>query len=634
VPFVGEEPGEDYDVVSGDIVELLDNSADVLYVKNRSKFFGGLSSQTNTQAIRSARRAISTRTQINIDGSIYAGEQLFGQKLLDMLVIGNGDVEMLRDQLHDQGESADPRFTLGPSGSPTGIHVGGRSDLYNWYRTLNYVEETVDIFAEMLTYASISIVDTEIDAVFVSGTTGTVPASGKLILEIGSTKEETVSYSSVSLNTLTGVYTFTLVDVATFSHDSGVSVRVSNTGEILIAPAGEISLLPLLQIASVRILDPVTFEPIGEPLPETSATSGTPGWYLTDHVDQNHMSANETKTLVIDEKTNFPGNPANFGNVDYGLLGGVTMFFDSGGNWSGYQGREIELTGGFGTVTRTVIGIVDPETVLLTGASLGFGSGTATISEAIAGNYNQYPVRVSFYTHTEIQELQDFLDEPRNRITTADIFSRAFFPVFVDFTYRYKGNGTEADVRNSLVDVIQTSAGQAVGESEGARFEYSDLVAAGYSEDLVNFVETPFEVKVTRVNEDGTVDIRYVNPGPNTVNNLSLTAALSGGELFITAERPASIDEFTMPQEGKLFLGAFTGTAETLEYVTVIQSGSSFTFVLREGQIVANAHGLGELIQVSVLDYEPDNVITDGVITDERTFRPYLGINTVVEKIE
>jgi hypothetical protein len=635
VPFVAEDAGDEYDVDPGEIIELVDSGADVLYVTNRSAFFGGIESQTNTEAVRSARRAVSTRTQIDINGAIYVVEQLFGQKMLDVLVIGNGDEEMLRDEMYDQGEGSDPRWTLGPAGTASGVHVGGRSDIYNWYRTLNYVEETVDIFGELLADSSIASVHTTIDAVFVAGTTGTVSATGKLTLEIGSTREEVISYSSFSYNALSGVYTFTLIGNTVFAHAAGTSVRVSNTGRISVAEDGEITVLPLLQIASVRVLDPVTFEPIGDPVPETTELSREPGWYLDDHIDQNHMSAKETKTLVLDEKATFQGNPAGSGTGDVAPFGGVDELYDPGFDFTGYQGREVELVhASFGTVTRTIIGVLSTDTVQLNSIDLGVESGVTWTIEAITGEYNQYPVRVSFYTHTEIQELQDYLDDGRNRITTSDIFSRAFFPVFVDFTLRYKGDGAEDLVRDNILNILQNSAGEAIGDSVGAKFDYSDLVAAAYADNLANYVETPFEVKVTRVNVDGSLSVSYVNPGPDTVNSLSLDGSLAGGEVFVEAERPASVAEFTMPAQGLLYLGAFTGTAETLEYIGVIQDGSSFIFVLRDGQVVSNAHSSGELLQVSVLDYDPDSVITDGVITDERQFRPYLGTNAVIEKIE
>lgn len=631
LPVTANDPGREFDVKPGDITEILDNRTDVLFVRNRSQFFGGQPQQNNTQALRKARRSVSTRIPVNIDGSVFAAQELFGQKLLDLLVIGNGDIEMIRDELHDQGAGADPQFTLGPEGTPTGVHVGGRSDLYNWYRNLNYVEETVDVFADMLLNKTLqAFSSTEVEAVFPPGGTGTVPATGKVTLELGTVAEETFIYTSFALDILTGVYTFAIEGSPQFDHLPSTSVRVANNGEIIIAPDGDITTLPVLQVASVRLLDPITFEPIGDPVPRVDPLSLQPGWYFTDFNAQNHMSAVEEKKIRLDEKR-VPGNVAQTGAAGSLTLGTSVELEDLTANFTGYTGREITLTGTFGTTTRKIIFVTDPKNVLLSGATLGVEAGVAWTIEDNQGNFIQFPTRVSFYTHTEIQEFQSFLSDGRTRITTALLVSRAFQPVFVDFTYRYRGTGTEAEVRENLLEILRTSANAAIGESEGAEFDYSDLVQAGYILDLVNAVETPFEVIVTRVNPDGTEDKRFVNPGLGTVNDLVIKTALSGGESFIETERPDQVPESTIPERGHLLLGSITGDQEKLDYESVAQDGSSFTFVLRVGQNVGNAHPAGEPLQAVINGFDPANVITDGVITDERIFRPYLGINVLVE---
>jgi hypothetical protein len=635
VPVFADEPGLEFDVEPGDISVILDNRTDVVFVSNSAALFGGLPSESNTQAVRSARRAVSTRTQINVDGAVFAAQQLFGQKLLDLLVIGNGDEEMIRDELHDQGDVT-PKWTLGPEGTATGVHVGGRTDLYNWYRNLNYVEETVDVFADMLLNVDAVLgVSTEIEAVFPAGGTGTVPATGKLTLDLGGVAEETFIYTSFALDIPTGVYTFDIVGTPTLSHSAGVSVRVANTGEIAVAVDGDVTVLPVLQIASIRVLDPITFEPIGDPVPRTDEDSLTPGWYFTDFNAQNHMSAKETRTIVLDEKRDKAGNAAQSGVAGVvSFVGGNVNFTDAAADFTGYQGRTIELTGTFGTTTRTIIQVSSSTVVILSGDTLGAEGGVTWDIAENFGDLIQFPVRISYYTHTEIQEFQDFLDARRTRITASEILSRAFQPVFVDFNYRYRGTGGVSQVRENLLEVLRTSSEAAIGESEGADFDYSDLVAAGYEDGFANFVETPFEVVVTRVNQDGSEDKRFVNPAPGTVNDLVIDAPLTGGEVFIETVRPAQIGESTIPSRGHLLLGSTLGVQEKLDYEAVAQDGSSFTFVLRDGQNVGNAHPAGEPLQATVLGYDPANVITDGVITDERIFRPYLGVNVLVEKIE
>ncbi len=638
VPFSAQEAGPEFDVDVGEINTLLDAQAGVLYIRNPENFVGGLEAQTNTQAVRTAQRAVSTRVPDTLDGVITVMQKLFGQKLLDVLVIGNGDDEMIRDELYDQGELAVPRFTLGPSGTPTGVHIGGRTDVYSWYPAINYIEETVDLSVDLIFVTTTTSGAGSIVAKFAPGTTttNTIPASGKLILGLGSSVEETVQYSSFTFNGFTQQYTFTLIGTTVSTHQADSAVKVAGNGVIGIGPSSTIkTVLPVMRVQSVLRLDPLTLAPVGDPIPEVEPGSREPGWYFQDVNKLNFMSAKETLSLRVDEKKTAAGNPAISGTTAVtSQVPTVRKLTQAGADFTGYQGRDIEITTTAGTVLRTVLKVISPTEIQYSAGAEDPLPNESSVDWSIedgSGDFIQYPIRVSFYSHTEIGEAQDVVDRGRVRVVTNDTLQRAFLPVFLDFTFRYRGAGDKEEVRAQLLNVLQTSQGTTLGANSGARFEVSDLVVAAYNDNLADYVETPFEIKITQQNVDGTRTTKWVSPGPNTVNQLVVSSAVSPGDVYVTCQRPSQVSAFTVPAQGKLFLGAFVGTQETVPYDRVIFDGSDIIFVLSEGEAVAFAHPASEPMRVSVSDYDPDNVITDGVIAADRFHRPYFGDVVVVK---
>ncbi len=632
MPFSAEKPGPAYDVDVGEINTLIGDRLGALYARNPEKFIGGQPAQTNTEFLATARRAVSTRTPLNVDGVLLTLQKLFGTKLLDALIIGNGDPEMLRDELYDQAGV----LALGPTGTPTGVHIGGRTDAYHWYPQINYVEVTVDLTIDLITATGSGVGAATLQAKFAAGTTttNTVPAAGALVIDLGGAAEETVYYSSFVFNVLTGVYTFTLSGLTTLAHNAAVGVKVAGSGAISVGPTGAIKTLPMLKVQSVRVLDPLTLAPIGDALTEVTPESGVPGWYFEDINKLNFMSAKETRTLRIDEKRTAPGNQplskTDGVTTSGNLLSSATTVF------TGYQGRDITITTTGGTVTATILRVISPTQIEYseeTDDPLPNEPGVTFVVAAGHTDFLQYPVRVSFYTHTEIQDAQSVFDGGRARVVCSDVLSRVFLPFFLDFTLRYKGSGAVADVRAKLLELIQEAQGTSLGSNQGSRFDVSDIVASAYGDGQAEAVETPFEIKITRVNVDGTKTVRWVAPTRDTVTDLVLVTPTVGGETIVTATRPVSIPTSTIPARGKLYLGAFIGNVEpALTYERIVFSGSNMIFVLTDGQSVQYIHGVNEPLRVSVADFDPANVILDGVISDDRDFRPYFG-TVVVEKI-
>jgi len=651
VPFAAEESGDEYNAEVGDIRFLLNDTSGAVSVTNAVAFRNGQASQSNSQALNLARRSISTRTPLSENGAIFWLQNKFGTNLRDLLVIGNGDPEMRRDEVYDMGEGETPRFQIGVDsldpvtreqlGTAQDLHVGGRTDIYILMDAVNYVQQHVDIFADMTLDVEITNPGTvtSIQATIVTGTTGTVPATGKLIIDFGGSGEEVIYYGQRTTSDNNTFVFSNLASTPTNVQAQDAPIKVVNNSELTIASDGDITILPVFQIAEVRLLDPVTFEAIGDPIPETTPESRDPGWYLTKSNPYDLLSARETKTLVVDEKRGFLGNVAKsgvngttstvtLGTTDY------TKYTGLGVDFTGYQGREITLSGG-ASATRSILQVLSSSNeILISGDPVTESSGDVDFSiPSYHEEYVEHPIRLAYYTNTEIQEAQTLFDQDADRIVTGDTLARAFMPVFLDFTMNYRGDGEAIDIRANLNEVLKTSSGTAIGESLGSKFDYSDLINAAYVNDQASYVQTPFEVRVRRLQLDGTQTVRYMNPGPNTVNQLAVRIAPSVPSQFLEAKRPSTIDAFTVPSRGRLFLGGFGSNQETVDYDSVITDGDNHTFVLTAGQTIDLAHVVDEPLTVSVRDYDPDEVITDGVITDEREYRPFLG-EVLIEQLE
>lgn len=629
VTFSADTASPEYDLDVGSINTIVDNNVGALYCRNPEKFQGGLEAMSNTEFLRFASRAVSTRLPINVDGTTLMLQRMNGLKLLDVLCIGNGDPEMLRDELHRQ---VDGSLDLVPTGTPTGIHIGGRQDVMHWYRRINYVEVTIDLSVDLILKGAVSPGATTMVVGFAAGTTteNSVPEAGKFIIELGSGNEETLRYTSQTFNPTTQEFTLTLASPVTLAHANAATAKIAGDGRIPVGPGTKVSVLPVLKVQSVTLLDPLTLSPVGSALPQVSPVNRVPGWYIDDVDKFTHMSAKETKSIVIAEKQDVPGVTrlsVNDGDVD----SVARTLVSANSNFTGYQGRDIAITQTGGVVTATIAKVLTSTTVVLApGPALATESLCAFTIEDAAGDFLQYAIRVGYYTHLEIQSAQVALDAGRTRIVAGNSLSRAFYPVFLDFRLRYRGTGTVASVRETLLNLVQAAQGTSFGVNEGARFEVSDIVSAAYSGNNADYVETPFEIRVATVNQDGTVSTQWVSPGPNTVNTMVVaTTAVAPGDTTVRAKFPASGVVSAVPAQGKLFLGAFDNNQEVVTYSRWIVVGDDFLFILDEGLSAANVHAISEPLRVSVSEFDPAAVITDGVINQDRIHRPYFGVVVV-----
>lgn len=116
-----------------------------------------------------------------------------------------------------------------------------------------------------------------------------------------------------------------------------------------------------------------------------------------------------------------------------------------------------------------------------------------TVSSDVLGR----DVFFRYYTHQDFQAVQAFVDDPDNRIVTADLLVRAPMPVFVDvaITYSRAQDGPDADaVQQTVVGYIN---GLKLGKCLSA-YDIANAVAAIG----VKFLQLPITMTGTRINLD------------------------------------------------------------------------------------------------------------------------------------
>jgi len=116
IPLVAAEVGAVYDIASGPFIDFSRFSPYLMKVENASEFRGGDTVEASEAMLARAETAISARTLVSPRGIDSLLKEEFAT-IDDVVVIGHGDAEMIRDIVG--AEIANAR-----------IHVGGHTDIY------------------------------------------------------------------------------------------------------------------------------------------------------------------------------------------------------------------------------------------------------------------------------------------------------------------------------------------------------------------------------------------------------------------------------------------------------------------------------------------------------------------------
>lgn len=125
------------------------------------------------------------------------------------------------------------------------------------------------------------------------------------------------------------------------------------------------------------------------------------------------------------------------------------------------------------------------------------------LSSDVVGN----DIFLRYFTHQDFAAVQAFIDDPVNRVVTADLLARAPMPVFVDLTINYSrasGGPAPEEVEQAVTDFINS-------KKLGGCISIFDLTVA-LSEADVRFVQLPITMSAERINLDfGVVSLSSTN---------------------------------------------------------------------------------------------------------------------------
>ena len=635
VPFTAKTSGEAGETGSHTITSGTGLGDDLLKVDNDNAFVGGSSKETNAEFFQKLQKEVSSRNIATSDGMISVLRDFQGT-LIESTSIGYGDSAMLRDEMYEA--PAPTGFNLTRTGTATGIHVGGRVDQYSWFRRLSFVQKVIDKSDDYALLGDHAPGVFTVEVSSVSSTVGTaLSATGRLVLDFGKTDQEVVSYAGFTSFGV-GNVRFSIPRTLVRAHSSGGPVRVASNSTITINPVGgDIDVVPVLFIQKVETLDPITLEPFGDPLPETdTGIRSATGWRLANIDPYNFLGAREVKTLVLDEKDVIHNQPLTF--LGAFLVPGNTLVVPAlPGNptpMTNRQGQTFTYTmEGSGLVnTRTVLRVeADGRTILYSGAELPGGIATTTFP-SLVGQYSEFPIQVSYFTNLEHTSIQELFDSPGKRALGEDYQARNFLPVFLDFTVRYRGSVSAADMRKAVIDVLQPP-NILFNPTIGTSVDVSDIVVA-LGTAGADFIELPFEIRSEEVAVDGVKTIRYVFPSQATRAVLSVhNTAVVVGDRNVIARVEGT--EYTPPSSGTLRFERVE-VAESRAYSAALLLGTFeddqfFNFIL--DQAITFAHPITEAVLITKTDFIPALEITTGTIVGDSIHRPYLR-NVVFENLD
>jgi hypothetical protein len=118
-------------------------------------------------------------------------------------------------------------------------------------------------------------------------------------------------------------------------------------------------------------------------------------------------------------------------------------------------------------------------------------------AEASFSDINRIPVRVTYATHSGIQDLQDTVDDGEVRNLCSDTLIRAEMPSLIDMTLRFRGGSTAEEMQTRFIELMQFASRLAAENDTEVKLDINNIIAALDEEGLADFIDTNFEVRVT-----------------------------------------------------------------------------------------------------------------------------------------
>jgi len=498
VPTVANFPGQD-GVVQAEEITRFRGVTSAVAVTNRSAFFGGRDEETNAGLAVRARRSIATRTITSPFSTEAVLREQFGDSLISVEVIGFGDEDMLRDRARSFVSYADLFTTTYGRKVNVSINAAGEVDTStNPPATNRYVGAIIDVrnsyaesnpllindpyyFFRLPVNRSGEVVRVAVnrgDVVTLAKTDqsgGPDPDDGSYVVTdivhqepfqghlAGSPPNQVprtmmlvldrpfVNPQSTLINTTPGSpdlveHTYKIssgISTAEF-HKGGyvdVYVHTSNTFEDELLVAELFSSQAGADIFDVPVRSETILNPLNQPWYEDGKVFQAPviGFTRVEQIDLQNSSLVLRELREGQDFIYIPDDPEQRLTVrDRGTL----RFFGQG----------------------------------LLGAR----------------------VRVVYATNSDIQSLEDFLQESTVRDTTKNVVVKAAKPVLVDVSLNYRGSALRDEVEDIVKAYIST-------RPQGSEITANQLVTVLNSFGVTD-ITLPMELDSRRIRNDGSIE--------------------------------------------------------------------------------------------------------------------------------
>ena len=471
VAVISSEPGEEFNVEAGAIIFVEGGPEGITSVNNSSALTDGVDQETNTVLFARAQTAISVRNLVT-DRSIPTVLLEQFTQVREMLVVGQGEAEMLRDItpiLIDLGEVIGTQTTGSTAVSTT------------------FTDVTEDFVAAL------------------------VAPGHELIIQSG---------ADAGTHVITSVTTTTLeVSVAFTAAASGLSYRIRGFAikeDVHIGGKVDIYSDTTSVVSKEIVIEPIptsTFVKVNRIASDGSVLVGDDKFSTIDFdfIDEEVTTSDQLEIvsgpnvgtfdiLSIDNRTQVTLDTTGFLQTDltakYRIL---RDYYDAGTLFDKPVLNAIRVVR-LDPITREELGadLVEGSQFFIRSNDSGTRFSTIeNIEFEFDSTFIGTTMKIEYNSDPTIGSIQTFVDDSDQRVVTADLLSKHSLPAFVDMDIEFKGSLDTVDLIPLVEDFIDTIPFQQT-------LQASDVIAFLYAFN-VNFVMLSITMTVELSDVDGTI---------------------------------------------------------------------------------------------------------------------------------
>lgn len=457
VDLIAEKPGIMYNITTGSLLYFTNFDpfflhAEINYLRETAQDI-----ETNSEFIKRAKTAISTRNLINVP-SIDSNLRDYFSMIEEVKTVGMGDAEMIRDQIK----------VLTPGVvDPVWIHNGGAIDAYC-----------------RVPVAS-SIIQLTTDNVGTVKITGSVYKFSRSLISGGASDDTLPRYLVKSISGITRTSTTATVTCTAHGYSSGQTILIAGAtqtqynGDKVITVTGANTFTFTVDVVAV-----------------TPAT-GT----MTANVPVPFTSNNSDLITIVPTAIARVGTTVTVSTLNSGLMIGERVTI-GGATPTNYNGTFVVTTATAANFTYELVGAFSntptgPFSAKYVNRYKEYGfTDNQSIDVVFGSTYANQTVSFVIYYHQNIDGIQVYLTDSANRVICADPLARGFNLTLLDVIITgYNGPAPDADLCNTTAVNYLASIGP------GEAFIMSDLVSklnlAG-----VGSIQTPLVITFTKYWKD------------------------------------------------------------------------------------------------------------------------------------